>query len=50
MRLFLFNGCVVCADDYGVSDILSGLGIDLIHTGELLTSSLQSDDIKVLSL
>lgn len=45
-----FNACVVCAEDYGVTHELKSLGIDLIHTGEMLTSALQSDDVKVLSL
>ena len=44
-----FNACVVCSDDYGVSESLKNLGIELIHTGEMLTSSLQSDDIKVIT-
>ena len=44
-----FNACVVCTNDYGVSDKLRELGIDLIHTGEILTESLQSDDVKVIS-
>lgn len=44
-----FNACVVCSDDYGVSDKLKGLNIDLIHTGEMLTEALKSDDIKVIT-
>lgn len=44
-----FNACVVCTDDYGVSDQLRELGVDLIHTGEMLTESLQSDDVKVIT-
>ena len=44
-----FNACVVCTDDYGVSDTLRSLGVDLIHTGEMLTESLQSDAIKVIT-
>jgi len=44
-----FNACVVCADDYGVSDTLEELGIKLTHTGEMLTESLQSDDVKVIT-
>ena len=44
-----FNACVVCTDEYGVSSQLSALGIDLIHTGEMLTNSLQSDDVKVIT-
>lgn len=38
-----FSCCVVCSDDYGVTAKLASLGIDMIHTGEMLTSSLQSD-------
>jgi hypothetical protein len=44
-----FNACVVCTDDYGVSDKLRELGVELIHTGEMLTEALQSDDIKVIT-
>ncbi|WP_455755638.1 DsrE family protein [Sulfurimonas sp.] len=44
-----FNACIVCTDDYGVSDKLRELGIELIHTGEMLTEALQSDDIKVIT-
>ena len=35
--------CVVCADEYGVSDTLASLGIEMTHTGERLTESLKSD-------
>ena len=38
-----FSCCVVCSDDYGVSEKLVSLGIEMTHTGEMLTSSLQSD-------
>ncbi|MBC8237817.1 MAG: DsrE family protein [Helicobacteraceae bacterium] len=44
-----FNACVVCTDDYGVSDQLRSLGVDLIHTGEMLTEALQNDDVKVIT-
>ena len=44
-----FNACVVCTDDYGVSEQLRELGVDLIHTGEMLTESLQSDAVKVIT-
>lgn len=44
-----FNACVVCVEDYGVSKELEELDIELIHTGEMLTESLQSDDVKVLT-
>ncbi len=38
-----FSCCVVCSDEYGVTEKLSSLGIDMTHTGERLTESLQSD-------
>lgn len=38
-----FNACIVCSDDYGVSDELSALGIELTHTGEMLTNALKND-------
>jgi len=44
-----FNACVVCTDDYGVSDKLKALGVELIHTGEMLTKALQSEDVKVIT-
>ena len=37
------SACVVCSDDYGVSEKLESLGVSTIHTGELLTEALQSD-------
>ena len=37
------QACVVCSDSYGVSSKLEELGIELIHTGEMLTQALQSD-------
>ena len=45
----IFNACVVCSDDYGVSEKLSSMGIELIHTGEMLTQALQSESIKVIT-
>lgn len=33
--------CVVCTDDYGVSDKLSSMGVELMHTGELMTNCLK---------
>lgn len=45
----VFNACVVCSDDYGVSEELKELGVELIHTGEMLTEALQSDDVKVIT-
>ena len=38
-----FSCCVVCSDDYGVSNKLVTLGIEMTHTGEKLTESLQND-------
>ncbi|RLA73538.1 MAG: DsrE family protein [Epsilonproteobacteria bacterium] len=35
--------CVVCSDDYGVTEKLKELGVEAIHTGEFLTDALQSD-------
>ena len=44
-----FNACVVCTDDYGVSEQLKELGVDLIHTGEMLTEALQGETTKVIT-
>jgi hypothetical protein len=41
--------CVVCTDDYGVTDTLSDLGVEPNHTGELFTEALQND-WKVITL
>ncbi len=40
--------CVVCSDEYGVTEKLATLGIEMIHTGELLTDALK-DDWKVIT-
>ena len=45
----IFNACVVCTDDYGVSEQLQELGVDLIHTGEMLTEALQDDITKIIT-
>ncbi|WP_295052438.1 DsrE family protein [Sulfuricurvum sp.] len=37
------SACVVCSDDYGVSEELRAMGIEPTHTGELLTQALKSD-------
>jgi hypothetical protein len=42
--------CVVCSDDYGVSDKLAAMGIEPIHTGELLTEALKSDEWSVMTV
>ena len=35
--------CVVCSDEYAVTDKLASMGIDMIHTGEILTNALKED-------
>ena len=35
--------CVVCSDEYGVTEKLASMDIDMIHTGELLTHALKED-------
>lgn len=35
--------CVVCSDDYGVTDKLKVLGVEPTHTGEFLTQALKND-------
>jgi hypothetical protein len=44
-----FNVCIVCSDDYGITKELENLGIEPIHTGEMLTEALKSDDTKVIT-
>lgn len=42
--------CVVCSDDYGYSEKMEELGIEPLHTGELLTEALQSDEWAVMTI
>ena len=35
--------CVVCSDEYGVTEKLDSLGIDMVHTVEILTSALKEE-------
>ena len=35
--------CVVCSDEYRVTEKLASMGIDMSHTGELLTTALKED-------
>jgi len=44
-----FNVCVVCSDEYGVTQKLQELNIAPIHTGEMLTQALKSSDTKVIT-
>lgn len=37
------SACVVCSDDYGVTEQLQAMGIFPTHTGEFLTQALKSD-------
>ncbi|HFU74457.1 MAG TPA: DsrE family protein [Helicobacteraceae bacterium] len=37
------SACIVCSDEYGCSDQLRAMGIDVTHTGEFLTKALKSD-------
>jgi hypothetical protein len=40
--------CVVCSDEYGVTEKLASMDIEMIHTGEILTSALK-DEWKVIT-
>lgn len=40
--------CVVCSDDYGITEQLRGLGVEPTHTGEFLTRALK-DGWKVVT-
>ncbi|TQV63412.1 MAG: DsrE family protein [Sulfurovum sp.] len=35
--------CVVCSDDYGITEQLASMGINMTHTGEILTNALKED-------
>ena len=35
--------CVVCSDEYGVTQQLEAMGVEAIHTGEFMTEALKSD-------
>ncbi len=35
--------CVVCSDEYGVTEKLESMGISMTHTGETLTNALKKD-------
>lgn len=43
------SACVVCSDDYGVTEQLKALGVEPTHTGEFLTEALQQN-WKVITL
>lgn len=44
-----FSVCIVCSDDYGVTDKLTALGIEANHTGVFLTEALKSEDWAVIT-
>ncbi len=37
------SACVACTDDYGVTEQIASLGIEVTHTGEFMTQALQND-------
>ncbi len=44
------SACVVCVDDYGAREELEKLGIEVTHTGELLTKALKDESYSVLTI
>ncbi len=44
------SACIVCTDDYGVTQKLKELGIATIHTGEMLTECLKDDSWAVQTI
>ena len=42
--------CVVCSDDYFYTEKMEELGIEPMHTGELLTEALKSDEWAVMTI
>ncbi|WP_419769260.1 MAG: DsrE family protein [Candidatus Marinarcus sp.] len=45
-----FSACIVCVEDYDTIKELASLGIELNHTGELLTKALKDDSYSVLTI
>ncbi|OCL85909.1 DsrE family protein [Arcobacter porcinus] len=44
------SACIVCVDDYGAKEELEKLGIEITHTGELLTNALKDPSFSVLTI
>ena len=44
------SACIVCVEDYDVIKELEALEIQIVHTGELLTTALKSDEWAVLTI
>lgn len=42
--------CKACADSYGVSEILKGMGINVKYTGQVLTDFLKDETTRVLTV
>lgn len=44
------SACIVCVEDYGAIEELEKLGIEITHTGELLTNALKDESYCVLTV
>lgn len=44
------SACIVCAEDYDAVDKLAALGVDNVHTGEMLTACLQEESWAVMTV
>ncbi len=44
------SACIVCVEDYDVVKELEELNIQIVHTGELLTTALKSDEWAVMTI
>ena len=44
------SACIVCVEEYEVIKELEELDIQIVHTGELLTTALKSDDWAVMTI
>lgn len=44
------SACIVCVEDYNLVEELKELNIDVVHTGELLTTALKSDEWAVMTI
>ncbi|WP_345990475.1 DsrE family protein [Sulfurimonas sp. HSL1-2] len=44
------SACIVCTEDYAVTDALAALGVENTHTGEMLTECLKDDSWAVMTV
>jgi len=44
------SACIVCVEDYDVISELEALDIQIVHTGELLTKALKSEEWAVMTI